>query len=381
VALERTPLLVGDLSPAAQQALSAGPAKMMAARGLAPLPDPVDLLSVLYQLSLDDDAGLAKSARGSLDGLPDRVLEGALADPRLDGRVLDLFAEAARGKTALIDKIILNTSTADETLAELAGKVGALQVDLIAQNEQRLLRHPAIIGSMYNNLQARMSTVDRAVELAVRHSIKVPGISAWDELVSAFTGIKRRNDAKKQVEVASAKDRPEGGEIVEVPDEQADAMFAAAARGAAASEAEAEANLPISKMTVPMKIRLATLGNSFQRSVLIRDPIKMVSLAAIKAPGVNDMEAARFASNHSMPDDVIAYIASRRDWTKLYGVKLSLITNPKTPIPAAVRFLDHLREKDLRQVARSKSIPSAVAAGARKRLMNKEKRGGGGRGH
>ncbi len=380
MALERTPLLAGDLSPAAQQALSAGPAKMMAARGLAPLPDPVDLVSVLYQLSLDGDAGLATSARGTLDGLPDRVLEGALADPRLDRRVLDLFAETVRSKTALIDKIILNTSTADETLAELAGKVGALQVDLIAQNEQRLLRHPAIIGAMYNNLQARMSTVDRAVELAVRHDLKVPGISAWDELVAAFTGIKRRNDAKKQAAAKGEEARPEGGEIVEVPDDQADAIFAAAARATASSEAEAEANLPISKMTVPMKIRLATLGNSFQRSVLIRDPIKMVSLAAIKAPGVNDMEAARLAGNHSMSDDVIAYIASRRDWTKLYGVKLSLITNPKTPIPAAIRFLDHLREKDLRQVARSKSIPSAVAAGARKRLMNKEKRGGG-RGH
>lgn len=371
MALERTPLAASDLSPAAQQALSAGPARMMAARGLAPLPDPVDLVSVLYQLSLDGDANLAASARGTLDGLPERVLEGALADPRLDRRVLDLFAETARGKTALVDKIILNASTADETLAELAGKVGALQVDLIAQNEQRLLRHPAIIGALYNNLQARMSTVDRAVELAVRHDIKVPGISAWDELVAAFTGIKRRTEAKKAQEA-----RPEGGEIVEVPDDQADAMFAAATRGAAASEDEAEANLPISKMTVPMKIRLATLGNSFQRSVLIRDPIKMVSLAAIKAPGVNEMEAARYAGNHSLPDDVIAFIASRRDWTKLYGVKLSLITNPKTPIPAAIRFLDHLREKDLRQVARSKSIPSAVAAGARKRLMNKEKRGG-----
>ncbi len=379
MALEHTPLLTGDLSAAAQQALGPGPARMMAARGLAPLPDPVDLVSVLYQLSLDGEAALAKAARATLDGLPERVLDGAVADPRLDRKVLDLFAESCRGKTGLIDKIILNTSTADETLAELAGKVGALQVDLIAQNEQRLLRHPAIIGSMYNNLQARMSTVNRAVELAVRHGLKVPGISAWDELVAAFTGIKRRGDAtKKRDEPKGEEARSEGGEIVEVPDEQVDALFAQAAKGGAAvsSEAEAEATLPASRMTVPMKIRLASLGNNFQRSVLIRDPIRMVSMAAVKAPGVNDMEAARYANNHSLPEEVISYIASRRDWTKLYGVKLSLITNPKTPIAAAIRFLDHLREKDLRQVARSKSIPSAVAAGARKRLANKAQRSG-----
>lgn len=368
MALQRTPIDPASLTEAARKAVAPGPMKMMAARGLAPLSDPADLVTVLYQLTLDPDAKIAESARGQADQLPDRVLEGALEQPTLDRRVLDFFADKVRAKAALIDRVILNPATADETLAELAAVVGPREVDLIATNEQRLLRHPEIIGALYSNLKARMSTVDRAVELAIRNGIKVPGIAAWDELSAAITGAKRKEAAAAQ----------QGGEIREVDDLETntkDALFeklaGAAARDEDSQPAPEEGEIPISQMTIPMKIRLAMLGNKFQRSILIRDANKMVALAAIKAPGVTDMDAARLAGNTSLSDDVISYISNRRDWTKLYGVKLSLVQNPKTPIPAAIRFLDHLREKDLRNIARSKGVPSAISAGAKKRLMQK----------
>lgn len=368
MALPRTLLDPGQLGPAGRKALVPGAGRMMAAKGLAPLPDPGELISVLYQLAVDTgDAANAAAAAATAEGLPDRVLEGALAAD-IDPRVLDFFAEKVADKPPLIQIVILNKATADETLAELAARLGPREIDLIATNEQRLLRHPAIIGAMYNNMRARMSTVDRAVELAVRNDIKVPDISAWDELVKAITTVRRRK-------AADAAARGETGEIAEVVDdpELTDRIFAAAA-GADGDEdgvGDELGDVPLSKMSIPMKIRLATLGNKFQRSTLIRDPIKMVALAAIKAPGVNEMEAAKYASNHSLADDVISYIANRREWTKLYGVKLSLVQNPKTPIPAAMRFVDHLRQKDLNNVARSKGVSSAVVASARKKLLQR----------
>jgi hypothetical protein len=264
----------------------------------------------------------------------------------------------------LVQLVILNPATADETLVALAAKVQQREVDLIAQNEERLLRCPEIIGAMYANLKARMSTVDRAVELAVRSGIKVPGIPAWDEVVASLMG------DKKKAEKARAAQEAQAGEAITA---ETDEAFAAAAE--AAEEEEEGGDVPLTRMPVRAKIRLATFGNKFQRSILIRDSVKLVALAAIKAPGVTEAEAARYASNHAMAEDVISYIANRRDWTKLYGVKLSLITNPKTPIPAAIRFLPTLREKDLKAVARSKGISSAVAAQAKKRLMAKQRVG------
>jgi hypothetical protein len=135
--------------------------------------------------------------------------------------------------------------------------------------------------------------------------------------------------------------------------------------------------LPFRELSMPAKIRLATLGNAFVRAAAIRDPSRMVALAAIKAPGVTDIEAARYAGNRNLIEDVIRYIATKREWTKLYGVKVSLCRNPKTPIAESTRLLPFLREKDIHNLSKSKGVPSALVAQARKLLMHR--RGGGGK--
>jgi hypothetical protein len=378
MALAHTPLDPAALGPDAQRALAPGPARMMAARGLAPLPRPGDLLSVLYQLGLDADPAIRDAAQRTAAELPERVLLGAIGEPTLDPRVIDRFALEALTRPALLQRIILNPATSDQTIADLAGMLEAAEVDLVAQNEERLLRHPEIIGAMYKNRRARMSTVDRAVELAVRNQIEVADIPAWAEIVSAVMGKAKQ----PQSERSAAED---------------DALFAQAAavmaeepRAAAVADPEAEPNVeeqakkaervPINRMSVPMKIRLATLGNAFARSTLIRDPIRAVSLAAIKAPGVSEGEAAKYAGNQALSDDVIHYIADRREWTKLYSVKLALVQNPKTPMRATMHLMSHLREKDLRNVSRSRNVPTAVAAQARKLVTARAQRSGGGEG-
>jgi len=65
------------LSPAAQKALAPGPGRMMAARGLLPLPRPAELATVLYQLAMSDPA-MAAAASATADGMPEKVLAGAL---------------------------------------------------------------------------------------------------------------------------------------------------------------------------------------------------------------------------------------------------------------------------------------------------------------
>ena len=73
---------------------------------------------------------------------------------------------------------MLNPAVADADDRDARRRArGAREVDLIAQNEQRLLRHPEIIAAMYMNRSARMSTIDRVVELAVRNNVRVPGLA------------------------------------------------------------------------------------------------------------------------------------------------------------------------------------------------------------
>lgn len=361
--IQHSPLDAQKLSTAAQRALGPGPGRMMAARGILPLSSG-DQVAVLYQLAIDADAGLAQAARVTAAGLPEKLLAGTLADPAVDPRVLDFFAGFAAEKAAVFEAIVLNPATADPTVATLAAKGGAREVDLISQNEQRVLRHPEIIAAMYMNRRARMSTIDRVVELAVRNHVRVPGLAAWDEVARALTGGASGGEDDVMFEgvlaAASGDDSPlTSGDPDQALPEDDDGK---------------PPELPFRDLSMPAKIRLATLGNAFVRATAIRDPSRMVAMAAIKSPGVTDIEAARYASNRNLVEDVIRYIATKREWTKLYGVKVSLCRNPKTPLVESTRLLPFLREREIQNLSKSHGVPSALVAQARKVLM--QRRGG-----
>ncbi len=374
MSLARPPLdaeTVGRMSAAAQKALAPGPGRLMAARGLVPLPRPAELAAVLYQLVVSDPA-LAVAAQASADGMPDKVMIAALGDHEIDPLVLDWLAARARRVPVMLETLVLNPRTADATIVELAAAGGAHEIDLLAGNEQRLLRCPDIIAAMYANPQARMSTVDRAVELAVRNNVKVDGIAAWDELARVVAGgggglTTADADAVFAQALVGVGDVADSAVVAKSTEEGVE-ILEGATDGLLAVD---EKRVPIGKMSTPAKMRLAALGNAFARSILIRDPVRLVALAAVKAPGVTELEAAKYAGNHSLDNDVVRYIAARRDWTRLYGVKKSLCLNPKTPISEASKLLIHLREVDLRQISKSKGVSSAVVAQARKLIATR----------
>lgn len=381
MALAREPLdaaAISLLSPAAQKALAPGPGRMMASRGLIPLPKPIELLSVLYHIAVSEPA-MAAAALATADGAPENVLAGAIGDQTADPRVLDWLVPRAMRTQALFEALALNPATADATIADLAGRADARGVDLIAGNEVRMLRCPDIIAALFNNPQARMSTVDRAVETAVRAGVKVAGIAAWDELAKLMAGGGTGTSSREAGAITEA-----DGVFVRAltaVGEVADSAVVAATTddGLAITEEQdklpvKDEKVPIGSLSIPAKIRLASLGNAFARSILIRDPMKLVALAVIKSPGVTELEAAKYAGSHSLADDVIRYIATRREWTRLYGIKKSLVMNPKTPIAESSKLLIHLRANDVQLVAKSRGIPSAVVAQARKLIVQ---RGGG----
>jgi hypothetical protein len=364
--IERTPLPVTALSAAAQRALGPGPGKLMAARGIMPLP-PGDQLSVLYQLATGTEEALAQQARNTIITLPEKLLVGTLATA-LDPRVLDLFAELVADKPAVTETLILNAVTADGTVATIAGRAESREVDLIAQNEQRLLRHPEIIAAMYMNRRARMSTIDRVVELAVRNNVRVPGLAAWDEVARAITGatLSSAEDDEKLARMLA--DTDDQGLTAGTPDELPAAELAEGEQPAEPEVAVDANNIPRS---IPAQIRLATLGNAVQRNFLIRSPLRPVAMAAVRSPAVKDIEVMRWAGNHALHEDVIRHIAGKREWTKSYNVKVLLCRNPKAPIAEITRLLPFLREKDLAMLSKSKGVPSAVAAQARKLVMQR----------
>lgn len=339
----------------------------MAAKGLVPL-GPTDLITVLYQLSHDPDEQIRNAATQKASSLPENILQGALSG-KVDNRVIDFYAKKLVDRDKLLEVIILNHATADETIARLAKSTNEMLSELVATNEQRMLRFPQIIENLYNNKYARMSTVNRAIELAVRNNIILDGIAAFKEVAEAIKEeliIEERGPTPADEAFASALKMGEelGKESSneEVEEELADAV--------PQSEKKQMVHQQIANMSTTEKIRAAQLGEAVMRPYLIRDNNKLVAMAVIKSPRVQEMEATGYAKNKNLSEEVIRYIANNKNWTKTYTVKLALVENPKTPLPKVLGFLSHLRTNDLRSVSRSKGVPAAVAQAARN-LLNK----------
>jgi hypothetical protein len=374
--LQHTPLDATGLSDGARKVLTGpAPLKLMAARGLAPL-KPGELATVLYQLTLDrSDGAVQAAAEKSSTELPEKILAAALADPGLDPRVIDFYAVRIFNKPALIEAVLLNRATADATVLEIAPRLGEKELELVAVNEQRLLREPAIIGALYMNKKARMSTVDRAVELAVRNGLTVPGVPHWDDVVAAVLG-SAAAPKKPPAELDATFARIASAALVEDkpilgPALDDDLEVITDAENQKASEDAKE--LPIHELNVAQKIRLATLGNALARNILIRDPIKVVAVATINSPGVTDNEVIKWSANRTLTDEVIRVIANTKEWLKIHQIKINLVNNAKCPLPVSMRLLPFLNDKDLARLQRSKAVPSALVAQARKLLNTKGK--------
>ena len=127
-------------------------------------------------------------------------------------------------------------------------------------------------------------------------------------------------------------------------------------------------------MTVAEKVKLALRGNQDARAILIRDTNKLIRRCVLHNPRLTDAEVVAIAGNRSSDDDSLRFIAEKREWVANAEVRRALAVNPKTPIPLALRFVGLLPDRELRLVARSKNVPEAVAAQARRLLAARQER-------
>ncbi len=384
MALDLGPLEDTLLTDGIRRAIAPGPMQKMAARGLAPLPPP-DLVTALYMLAEpwrvpsegDPLPEVAVDARKTVAGMPDGLLAGVVA-LKLDARVLDFVARQLVARPKLIQALLLNRAVADETFAHLASVCAEAELAMIARNEDRLLRAPQIIAALYLNKRTPMSMAVRAVELAVRNGVVVD-IPQFDEIRAQVQG------GHAELAKSGAEDAPfKQAALEEVIDDVADLGLEGDLSDEELEELVAhdesmvqngeKKTLRITELSIPAKVRLAFVGNSFARSVLIRDSNRPVYMAAISSPQVSDNEMLKYAANRGLPEDVIRFIAGKRSSLRLYSMKVALLFNPKTPLPTAMGFLNFLTLKDLRAVAKSKAIPAPLVRAGQQLLTKKNQK-------
>jgi hypothetical protein len=358
----------------AQKALAPdapAPLRAMAARGVLPGLKPGDIVTVVAVLSTNADAALAETAKTTLSKLPAPMLAGALGAD-LPGLVTEQLAEAQPRNPDVVLGLLGMRRTTPAALERLALAADERTGEIIATNEELMLKNPSVIEKLYMNKAVRMSTADRLVELAVRNGIEL-SIPAFKEAAAAI----------KNELIAEPSEEPTFDDILfRKTEEVAQAAAVAAEEDTHEVDEEGEEKvrdkfLPlhaqIAELTVTQKIRRAMLGTAAERLILVRDPNRLVQAAAAKSPSLSENEAVRITASRAMSDEVLRLIAMNRDLVRSYQVKLNLVSNPRTPFSFATRLVPHLRESDLKSMSKSKNVSAAVTQIVQQQLGRKEK--------
>lgn len=361
------------LSGPAQKILDANapPAlKTMAARAIAPGLRPGDAATVVFLLSQTSDPSIADLARTTLSSLPLPILNGALSSD-LEPLVIAKLAELYAGEAHVVEKLLAMPRIAASTVAEIAGSCDEAITEVIAINEERLLAHPVIIERLYLNKKTRMSTADRIVELAVRHrkELNIPAYAEvaqalMSELIPEPSPEPTPDDLlfRETIELGeSLSDDAKKGEVQEVNDE--------------GEEKIRDKFIPLwvklGTMTIAQKIRAASLGSAAERALLMREPNRVVAEAAIRSPLVQEPEIVAASASRLVSEDVLRIIGHSKEWTRNHQVKVNLVMNPRTPFIIASKLVGHLRDNELRAIAKSKNVKGAIAKLARQQLQRK----------
>jgi hypothetical protein len=125
----------------------------------------------------------------------------------------------------------------------------------------------------------------------------------------------------------------------------------------------------LSEMSVPQKMSRATKGTREERSILIRDPNKLIAVAVLSSPKLTDSEVESIAKMSSVSDEILRIIANTRICMKNYVVASALARNPKTPLPVSMNLLNRLNEKDLKTLSTNRNVPEVLRTTARKKVV------------
>ncbi len=297
-------------------------------------------MAALFYLAADRDEEIRREARKTLRNLTAEKLNNVVSSPGTHPGILDLLSRLHRENVSILSSIVRNPSTDGATIERIAGDACGKVLELIGRDIDRIRERPAILEAMKKNPACPPGlTEDVSARLEPR--------TMDDE--------QREEEGKKEVELP--------GEFIEEKEEdsaetkETPGMYAA-----------------ILNMSVSEKIKLAITGNKEARGILVKDANRLVCGNVMKNPRLTESEVVLFSASKNVSEEVFRMIAANKDWIKNYQVKLNLVSNPRVPIPLALKFLNHIRDKDLELLSKSRNVSKAVSTMAKRILINRREK-------
>jgi hypothetical protein len=302
--------------------------RLAAARGETTLAGR-DLLTALYFLYCGGDREIRMASVHTLRQQPLESLAAVAVLPDLPPRILHFLAQVRGNEPLLFRTLLDHPACAQETLVFLLEHAERRLFSLIFDREILWRSFPEAVSALLRNPQL----TDEERTGLVNEADPDPLAELEDE------------EAIVPVEETSP------------PDEENYSKYQLAI-----------------DMGVSEKIKMALTGDKEWRSIFLKDANKLVNTAVLKNPRVTDGEVLAVAKSKTSSEELIRIILMNKEWMKLPVVRSALVSHPKTPVASALRFMDSLTIKDLKDLSKSKSVSQVVVAASRRVLAEKAKK-------
>lgn len=312
--------------------------QVLAASGLLPLP-PEELIPLQVELARGVDPEISRSAVESLRKVDPRIVAPFL-ERQAGAEVLGFFA-AESTHPLLVETILRRRDVPRPLLVDLARRLPADLQEILILRQDAIIDEPAILDALERNPQLSVYIQRRITEYREhllpqgRRPAPAPAAPAFPEEMS-------------EQELAAAVERVRQEMLAE-------------------GEVETETGLSegqIRMLPVPARLKLARGASRQLRTILLRDTNPQVALAALLGNPLSDQEVEQAAASRAVVEEVLEAISKKREWISRYNVAKLLVQNPRTPLPIALRLVNRMSVRDLRDIGRDKNVADAVRSTA-----------------
>jgi hypothetical protein len=318
--------------------------RLMAASGTLPL-KPADLVELLFILSKDAEEQVRATASASLMGTAPDTFLAIAKDRQTPAHVLG-WALAHRTEHEIREAALQNTSTTDEAIESQVVSLPAELAELVVINQVRLLRRMSLLEALESNPHLNNDQRRRLREL--RETFRI------GEVAQVPPPAEPAPEPEPEME-ALLEASPE--ERITSEDEAITRYLTDEERG---ETQKINAVQRIYRLNTAEKLVLALKGTREERTILIRDPNRIVAVGVLGSPRLTEPEVEAIAAMRNVSDEILRIVGRHKEWTKRYAVVANLVKNPRTPVAISLGMVARLNPKDIRALATDRNAPEVV---------------------
>lgn len=326
--------------------------RLMAARGLVPVPLE-ELVTLQVYLAGLDDPEVSPVATESLCKLDPKIAAGVIPDATAE--VVNFMARN-HPHPRVVEKVLQRRDVPRDLLRELAPALNEDLQEILLLRQDAIVEDPEILDALESN-ERLSSFASRRIQEYRRHLVPAADRHRLPESVEVPAA---EEAAPAEGAAAGAEAPPRFDQLgdQELDEDQLAAVTEELLKPGGFSE------VAIRSLPVSLRMQLSRGAPRNLRQVLIRDANPAVARSTLNNNAIPEGELEQIAANRSVLEEVLEDISRNPRWMRKYRIVRALVSNPRTPVGLAVRLTGRLSVRDLRSLSRDRNVAEPVRAAA-----------------